>query len=131
MSTDPPGESGASTKGDLTSRGKGLVQSLSDGVRALVILDEKLAGIGRENERSRNEIARLQEAVFRLIGKVEEMERRLADRFAELDKRLAEIDKRIDLKVELAVGNAMQKSRPTKPASTKPSKRKSPVQTTP
>jgi hypothetical protein len=90
----------------------------------------KLVGIGRESERSRNEIAKLQEAVFRLIGKVEEIERRLADRFAELDKRIAEIDKRIDLKVELAVGNAMKKSRPAKPASTKSSKRKSPVQTT-
>ena len=129
MSTDPLGEFGPSSKDDLTSRGKGLIQSLSEGVRNLIVLDEKLAGIGRENERSRGEIAKLQEAVFRLIGKTEEMERRLADRFAELDKRLAEIDKRIDLKVELAVGIAVKKSAPVKPASAKSLKRKSSVQT--
>lgn len=82
---------------------KGLLQSISAGIKNLVILDEKLAALARENEKSRADVAKLQEIVYRLVGKVEETERRLGERFAELDKRLAEIDKRIDLKIELAV----------------------------
>jgi hypothetical protein len=108
MPTAPPGE--PPPKGDLLSQTKGLFQSLSEGIRNLLILDEKLGGIGRENERARSEIAKLQKITYRLIGKVEEMEKRFAERFNELDKRLTEVDKRIDLKVELAVRNEITRS---------------------
>jgi hypothetical protein len=82
---------------------KGLLKSLSEGVRNLLVLDEKLLGLGKESERSRGDVKALQEIVFKLVGKIEEMDRRLGERFTELDKRLAEMDKRIAAQVELAV----------------------------
>lgn len=113
MVDDPPGEPAAKDGGLRDS--KGLLQSISAGIRNLVILDEKLAALARENEKARSDVGRLQELVYRLVGKVEETEKRLSERFAELDKRLAEIDKRIDLKIELAVRTEFDKRDAQKP----------------
>lgn len=53
----------------------------------------------------------LQEAVFKLLGKVEEMDKRLGERFGELDKRLAEMDRRIGMQVELAIRKELDSER--------------------
>jgi hypothetical protein len=104
MPTKPPGDDTPSGGGgDLAASGKGLLQSLSEGVRNLLVLDEKLVALGREGDRARADVRALQEAVYRLLGKMEEMDKRLGERFAELDKRLGEMDKRIDVQIELAV----------------------------
>lgn len=113
MSLTPQGE--PPPKSDSLSQAKGLIQSLSEGIRNLLVLDEKLGGIGRETDRARIEIAKLQEISNRLLGKLEEMEKRFAERFNELDKRLSEVDKRIDLKVELAVRNQLPETQTSKP----------------
>jgi predicted nucleic acid-binding Zn-ribbon protein len=110
MVENPSGD--PASKEDTLRDSIGLLQSISAGVKNLVILDEKLAALARENEKARNDISRLQELVYRLVGKVDEIEKRLSERFAELDKRLAEIDKRIDLKIELAVRTEFDKHTP-------------------
>lgn len=105
-----PGQS-VTDEGGTTGTGnaKGLLQSLSRGVRDLLILSEKLGALGKEDERSRKSIEDLQAVVQRMVGALPEMERRTAERFAELDKRLGEVDKRVQLQIELAVRNALDK----------------------
>ena len=110
MPTKPPGDDIPSGGGgDLAASGKGLLQSLSEGVRNLLVLDEKLLALGKEGDRARVDVRALQEAVFRLLGKVDEMDRRLGERFAELDKRLGEMDKRIEVQIELAVRKELER----------------------
>jgi hypothetical protein len=92
---------------------RGVLRSLSEGVRNLLVLDEKLVALGKEGDRSRTDVRALQEAVYRLIGKIEEQDKRLSERFGELDKRLGEMDKRIALQVELAVRNEIDRRAPT------------------
>jgi hypothetical protein len=73
-----------------------------------------MVSLGREGDRARAEIRVLQELVFKLLGKVDEMDRRVGERFAELDKRLAEIDKRITMQVELAVYKELDLRKPAR-----------------
>jgi hypothetical protein len=110
----------ASSPGDVASTGdpggggdlafnKGVLRRLSEGVRNLLVLDGKLVALGKEGDRSRADVRRLKEAIYRLIGKIEEMDERLSERFGELDKRLAKMDKRIAIQVELAVRNELDR----------------------
>jgi hypothetical protein len=101
VSQSHPIESGS--KLDISAPAKGILKSISEGIRTLVVINEQLAQIGKDADRTRSELHALEEGVFRLLGKIEEMDKRIAERFSEFDKRLSEIDKRIDLKVELAV----------------------------
>lgn len=96
---------------DPLSSSKGLLRSLSEGVRNLLVLDEKLIALGKEGDRARSDLKELQRAVFRLIGKVEEMDKRLSERFSELDKRLAEMDKRVELQVAVAIQKEIRPNR--------------------
>jgi len=110
MPTKPPGDDVTLGEGGgLAASGKGLLQSLSEGVRNLLVLDEKLLALGKEGDRARADVRALQEAVFRLLGKVDEMDKRLGERFAELDKRLGEMDRRIELQIELGVRKALER----------------------
>ncbi len=88
---------------------KGILQSLSYGVRHLLLLEEKLAALSKEDERFRKSVEDLQAIVQRMLGSLFEMDKRIAERFAEYDKRLAEIDQRVQLQIELAVRNALDK----------------------
>src|SRR5258708_195297 len=94
---------------DAVTSAKGLFKSISEGIRSLVVLDERLAHLGKENERSRSEVRTAVENLFRTMGKIEEMDKRLSERFSELDKRLSEFDKRIDMKVELSVRDRLER----------------------
>ncbi len=67
---------------------KGLLQSLSQGVRDLLVLSDRLAALGKEDERLRKSVEELQAFVQRVLGLLPELDKRIADRFAELDKRL-------------------------------------------
>jgi recombinational DNA repair ATPase RecF len=96
---------------DLASN-KGVLRSLSEGVRTLLVLDEKLVALGKEADRSRTDVRALQEAVYRLIGKIEEQDKRLSERFGGRDKRLGEMDERIAIQVELAVRNELDRRAP-------------------
>ncbi len=88
---------------------KGIVQSLSQGIRQLLVLEEKLTSLCKEDERFRKSIEDLQPIVQRMVGTLAEMDKRIGERFAEYDKRLAEIDKRVQLQIDLAVRNALDK----------------------
>jgi hypothetical protein len=87
----------------------GLLQSLSQGVRDLLVVSEKLAALRTEDDRARKAIEDLQGHVHRMLGTLTEMDKRVAERFAEYDKRLADTDKRVQLQIELAVRNALDK----------------------
>src|SRR4051794_7779705 len=104
---EPP--SGSGPKSSLTSQAKGLVESLSAGARQLVVLDDKLTALGKEDDRLRELLTRIQGLVDRLGGIVEQMEKRFSDRFGDLDKRLAEMDKRLALQIEVSVRNEVEK----------------------
>ena len=88
---------------------KGIIQSISQGIRQLLLLEEKLTSLSKEDDRFRKSIEDLQAIVQRTAGTLAEMDKRIAERFAEYDKRLAETDKRVQLQIELAVRNALDK----------------------
>ena len=44
-----------------------------------------------------------------MFGTLTEMDKRIAERFTEYDKRLAETDRRVQLQIDLAVRNALDK----------------------
>lgn len=75
----------------------GILKSLSIGIRSLLVLEEKLGALGKEGDRARSEIQHLQEHLFRAIGKLEE-----------IDKRFDQIDRFVELKIEIAVRKAME-----------------------
>jgi len=91
------------------SGAKGLLQSLSQGVRQLIVLEEKLTSFSKEDDRSRKSIEDLQAIVQRVLGTLIGMDKRITERFTEFDKRLAETDRRVQLQIELAVRNALDK----------------------
>ena len=101
-------------KGDLLQKAKGLVESLSAGVKQLVTLHETLATLAKEGGRSREDILQLQKIVERHIVKLDEMDRRIGERFAALDKRQDEIDKRLAVQIELAVRTELDRRIATK-----------------
>src|SRR4051794_27746354 len=92
-----------------TGDAKGIVQSISQGIRQLLLLEEKLTSLSKEDDRFRKSIEDLQAIVQRMVGGLAEMDKRIAERFTECDKRLAETDRRVQLQIELAVRNALDK----------------------
>jgi hypothetical protein len=95
--------------GGIASNARGLFQSLSQGVRDLLVVSEKLEALNKEDDRARKSIEELQAVAQRVLGTLTEMDKRMAERFAELDKRLAETDRRVQLQIELAVRDALDK----------------------
>ena len=91
------------------SRAKGIIHSLAQGVRQLLLLEEKLTSLSKEDDRFRKSIEDLQTIVQRMVGGLTEMDKRITERFAEYDKRLAETDRRVQLQIDLAVRNALDK----------------------
>jgi hypothetical protein len=101
---------------DVSATAKGILRSLSEGIRTLVVLDEKLSLLGKENDRRSIEIRTAIENLSRLVGKLDEMDKRITERFSELDKRLVEFERRIDIKVELVVRDHLDKLEPPAPS---------------
>lgn len=97
------------SEGGVISRNRGVVESLSAGMKHLFMLDEKLADLAEEDAALRHLVMRTQRTAERLVGIVEQMERRFEDRLDDLDKRLAEIDRRIALQIELSVRNEVDR----------------------
>ena len=103
-------EAGKGETGGIGAGGtKGIIHSLAQGVRQLILLEEKLTSLSKEDERFRKSIEDLQAIVQRTTGILTEMDKRIAERFAEYDKRLAETDRRVQLQIDLAVRNALDK----------------------
>jgi len=71
-------------------------------------LDEKLHSLGKEGDRTRAELKGLQEVVYKLVGRIEELDKRVDDRFNELDKRLREIDRRVEIQIELVIRKQLE-----------------------
>ncbi len=105
-----PGRSEAGG-GSITGAGgaKGLLKSISQGVRELVVLEEKLTAFSREIDRLQRSVVDLQAKTERMLGILGEMDKRITERFVELDKRLAATDKQVQLQIEFAVRNAIDK----------------------
>ncbi len=88
---------------------KGILHSLSQGIRQLLVLEEKLTSLSKEDDRFRRLIEDLQVHVQRMVGALPETEKRIAERFAAYDRRLDETDRRLQLQIDLAVRNALDK----------------------
>ena len=88
---------------------KGILKSISEGIRTLVVIDERLAALGEEGKKTRAEVRTLVENLSRLMGQFEERDKRLSERFSELDKRLSQSEKLVELKVELAIRDRLEK----------------------
>jgi len=69
-----------------------LLRSISEGVRTIVTVTERLSDLRTEAATLRSDLQRLAELVYRTAGRLEGVE-----------QRFAEVDKRIDLAVKLAV----------------------------
>lgn len=95
---------------EFPGQAKGILKALSEGLRTLLVIDEKIAALGKEADAMQTEVRASSEHLYHLIGKVEEMEKRFSDRMADLDKRLVEIDKRIDLQVQVATRDYLDRS---------------------
>lgn len=87
----------------FVSHVRGLWGSISSAVRQLVLLEDRLNGLVKEDERTRALTDQLRETVARLVALISEMDRRTAERFTELDKRLAETDRRTQAEIKLAI----------------------------
>ncbi len=98
--------------GPIARRWRGLSQGWPVPIRRTPrfwTVSEKLTSLSKEDDRFRKSIEDLQAIVQRTAGTLTEMDKRIAERFAEYDKRLAETDRRVQLQIELAVRNALDK----------------------
>jgi hypothetical protein len=105
--TKPPSVEHA-TSSEIRGEAKSLLKSLFEGLRTLVVIDEKLAALGKEGELARRELQTALNNLHRLIGKVDEMEKRFIERLSDFEKRLSDIDKLIDYKVELSIHKQLE-----------------------
>jgi hypothetical protein len=69
-----------------------LLRSISDGVRTIVTVTERLSDLRTETKGLRGDLHRLAELVYRIAGRIDGIE-----------QRFGEVDKRIELAVKLAV----------------------------
>jgi predicted nuclease with TOPRIM domain len=88
--SEPPDES---ARGATT-----LLRSISEGVRTIVTVTERLNDLRSETAAIRDDLNRLAEAVYRIAGRLDG-----------IDQRFSEIDKRIDLAVKLAVREEIER----------------------
>jgi predicted nuclease with TOPRIM domain len=72
--------------------GTTLLRSLSEGVRTVVTVTERLNDLRTEIVALHNDLHRLAESVYRIAGRLDGIE-----------QRFAEVDKRIELTIKLAV----------------------------
>lgn len=75
-----------------STSGTTLLRSLSEGVRTVVTVTERLNDLRTEIVALRSDLNRLAESVYRIAGRLDGIE-----------QRFAEVDKRIDLAIKLAV----------------------------
>ena len=68
------------------------MKSISEGVRTIVTVTERLSDLRTEAAALRSDLHRLAEVVYRIVGRLDGIE-----------QRFSEVDKRIDLAVKLAV----------------------------
>jgi predicted nuclease with TOPRIM domain len=69
-----------------------LVKSISEGVRTIVTVTERLNDLRTEASAARDDLHRLAEIVYRIAGRLDGIE-----------QRFAEVDKRIELAVKVSV----------------------------
>ncbi|MDQ0324620.1 hypothetical protein J2R99_000469 [Rhodopseudomonas julia] len=96
------------TSSDTGAQGKGVMKALYEGLRTLVVIDEKLARLGKDADNARKIADQCSQLLNRLTGKLEEMDKRLDERAAATAHRLDDIDKRIDLQISLRVEKAVK-----------------------
>jgi hypothetical protein len=90
----------AKTEPGRGSAASTLLKSISEGVRTIVTVTERLEVLRTEATAVRGDLNRLAESVARVDGRLEGIE-----------KRFAEVDKRIELVVELAVQKELEPGR--------------------
>jgi predicted nuclease with TOPRIM domain len=74
-----------------------LLRSLSQGIRAIVTVTERLQDLRAEAVALRGDLQRLAESVYRIAGRLEGIE-----------QRFTEVDKRVELAVKVAVKEAIE-----------------------
>jgi phosphoglycerate-specific signal transduction histidine kinase len=79
-------------KAPLLLKRRGLLRSISEGVRTIVTVTERLSDLRAEAAAFRNDLLRLAEVVHRIAGRLDGIEHRFG-----------EVDKRVELAVKLAV----------------------------
>jgi hypothetical protein len=80
-----------------------LLRSISEGVRTIVTVTERLNDLREEATAARGDLHRLAEIVYRIAGRLDGIE-----------QRFAEIDKRIELAVKLAVKEERERRNDTR-----------------
>jgi predicted nuclease with TOPRIM domain len=75
-----------------------LWRSVSEGVRTIVTVTERLNDLRTETTALRNDLNRLAERVYQTVGRLDGIE-----------QRFAEVDKRIDLTIRLAVREEIER----------------------
>jgi hypothetical protein len=74
------------------------LRSISEGVRAIVTVSEKLHDLRTEGVALRQDLQRLAEVVYRIAGRLDG-----------IDQRFSNIDKQVELAVKLAVRDELDK----------------------
>ena len=83
------------------SRSATLLRSISEGVRTIVTVTERLNDLRTETVRLQTDLHRLAESVCRIAGQLDGVE-----------KRFSEVDRRIELAVKLAVREELDSREP-------------------
>lgn len=80
------------------SRGATILRSISEGVRTIVTVSERMQDLRTESVALRQDMQRLTEIVYRLAGRLDS-----------IDQRFGNIDKQVELTVRLAVRDELDK----------------------
>lgn len=75
-----------------------ILRSISEGVRTIVTVTERLNDLRAETNALRSDLNRLAEAVYRIAGRLDGIE-----------QRFSEVDKRIEMAVKLAVSEELKR----------------------
>lgn len=78
--------------------GTTILRSISEGVRTIITVTERLNDLRTETTALRSDLNRLAEAVYRIAGQLDGIE-----------QRFSEVDKRIELAVKLAVSDEIKR----------------------
>ena len=95
MQAEPP----AGPRGEAsTSRPATILRSISEGVKTIVTVSERLHDLRSEGVALRQDLQRLAEAVYRIAGRLDG-----------IDQRFVNVDKQVELEVKLAVRDELER----------------------
>ena len=75
-----------------------LLKSLSEGIRTIVTVTERLNDVRTETVALRNDLKRLAESLYQIAGRLDG-----------IDNRFAEVDKRVDLMIKVSIDQELDR----------------------